>query len=169
MDIPGLDDIGLQSLTLKLSMKSENEPDYFLIFEEYQNAFVWKKGLDTLLQMRNRGETVTTTIAFCCSSLDRINNDEMYSKMSIVDVDQASQWIECINSALPSIEKHIDRIRIFSEKCCILVCCYFPSFPLSMSHDSERKMIKYHLFAVNQCLSGFVETFVPFAEDECVK
>ena len=121
VDIPGVEPIGLQSLTLRLSMRDEVESDYFLIFEEYRNAYIWKRGLSTLLQTMHRGEAVTTTIAFCCSSLDRINNDEMHSKMRIDDVENTLKWIEHIQSALPLAQKHIDRIRVFTEKSCILV------------------------------------------------
>jgi len=121
LGIARLDTIGLQSLTLRLSIKDDAQSDYILIFEECRSAYIWKKGLDTLLKVMHRGEAVTTTIAFCCSALDRINNEDMFNRMLIGDdLESTMEWIEYIRSALPSALKHIDRIGKFSEKSCIL-------------------------------------------------
>merc|ERR1712173_163225 len=78
INISGVQTVGLQSLSLCLKRKNEL-PDIFFIFEEYHIAYVWKRGLETLLRTMCRGEAVITTIAFCCSSLDRINNEQMHS------------------------------------------------------------------------------------------
>jgi len=115
MNIPGVHPVGLQSLTLRLTTRSDG--DYFLIFENSRDAFIWKKGLCTLLRIMDRGEAVTTTIAFCCSSLDRINDEEQHQKMNL---NLIHQWIQRIQSTLPSARKQIDRCHRFAEKSCIL-------------------------------------------------
>jgi len=131
LNIDGVEQIGLQSVVLRLTMKDDlygndeeddvkdsNNYNYFLIFDEYRNAFIWNRGLRTILHMITIKQPITT-IAFCCSSVDRINNDEMHQKMKIYG-GESEKWMHHIITKLPDVQKHIYRANRFAEASCIL-------------------------------------------------
>lgn len=135
LNIDGVEQIGLQSVVLRLTMKEEqdiygndefeddekeNNFNYFLIFDNYRSAFIWNRGLRTILHMITIKQPITT-IAFCCSSVDRINNDEMHQKMKIGG-GESEKWMHHIITKLPDVQKHIYRANRFAEASCILVC-----------------------------------------------
>eukprot|EP01084_Bolivina_argentea_P002806 5205_1 len=119
LNIAGVEQIGLQAVTLRLTMKSDHSFNYFLIFDNYRTAFIWNRGLRTMIHMIGIQQPLTT-IAICCSSVDRINNLEMHQKMKINDDVNALKWIQHIDSKLPHIQKHIHRCHDFAQASCIL-------------------------------------------------
>eukprot|EP00486_Rosalina_sp_Unknown_P000179 CAMPEP_0201566384 /NCGR_PEP_ID=MMETSP0190_2-20130828/6130_1 /ASSEMBLY_ACC=CAM_ASM_000263 /TAXON_ID=37353 /ORGANISM="Rosalina sp." /LENGTH=355 /DNA_ID=CAMNT_0047985019 /DNA_START=123 /DNA_END=1190 /DNA_ORIENTATION=- len=134
LNIAGCEQIGLQAVTLRLTMKEEDCKDneeeslinneesvsynYFLIFDEYRSAYIWNRGLRTILHMTNIGQPITT-IAFCCSSVDRINNDEIYAKMK-VNNGESEKWVNHIKTQLDNVSAHIFRANRFAQASCIL-------------------------------------------------
>jgi len=142
LNIYGCEQIGLQSVTLRLTMKDEIEDidikhnedeeneninlihklspkyNYFLIFDEYRHAFIWNRGLRTMIHM-TKIKAPITTIAHCVSSIDRINNDEIYAKMKIND-NECEEWINHIVTKLEDVRVHIFRAHRFAQASCIL-------------------------------------------------
>lgn len=119
LNIDGIEQIGLQSVTLRLTLKESSDYNYFLIFDEYRAAFIWNRGLRTILHMISIKQPITT-IAFCCSSIDRINNDEMHKSMKINANDNTFKWISHISLKLPLVQQHIYRCHQFAQASCIL-------------------------------------------------
>lgn len=136
LNIDGCEQIGLQSVTLRLTMKDDGDDikeeentnlinkstpkyNYFLIFDEYRHAFIWNRGLRTMLHMIKIKAPITT-IAHCVSSIDRINNDEIYDKMKIND-NECEKWINHIITKLEDVRIHIFRAHRFAQASCILV------------------------------------------------
>ena len=120
LNIDGLEQIGLQSVTLRLIMKNDDSYNWFLIFDEYRNAFIWNRGIRTLLSMNKISQPITT-IAMVCSNIDRINNQEMHQKMNINNNDDTFKWINHIATKIDNVQKHINRSHDFAEQSCILV------------------------------------------------
>ena len=179
LNIDGCEQIGLQSVTLRLTMKEEDSKadpgdtekdietatdfetatekeklkqkmnyDYFLIFDEYRNAYIWNRGLRTILHMTKIKQPITT-VAFCCSSIDRINNEEIYEKMKIND-NESEKWIYHISTKLNSVQKHIFRAHQFAQASCILVRSGTGSF--HVLSIIRFVFINYNIYMIHQSM-----------------
>lgn len=154
LNIPGVEQIGLQSVTLRLSMKNDSTSNYFLIFDEYRHAFIWNTGLRTLVHLLAIKQPVTT-IAFCCSATDRINNLEMHDKMKVNYQDETFQWIQHIASKLPQVQQHIARCHSFAEAACILdssehLSLLLVTKALAEMYNDAKRLSSLHLYQLTK-------------------
>lgn len=113
LGIDGVSLTGLQSLALRFTFKSKSP--IVLVFDESRSAYIWKRALADLRRSLSRGYP-TTTIAFCCSPLDRVNNEEQFLAMEL----GANAWIEGIAQRLSAVDAHITRVLCFAQRACIL-------------------------------------------------